>query len=142
MSGVRSATGLVCSHGSHMDQHIPRPKVPKSALPPDLRRKMGFGPREGELENDIYKPGSGVLQPVGSGVDGTFLKKKSSVPMSQRTSGFARLQGRYRGQRAVIPRAKTLENTLVGQHYNQRGDVKPNEQKKRCSLPPISMKLP
>ena len=148
MSGIRSASGLVCAHGSHMDQNIPRPKMPKSALPPELRRKMGFKPRDGEHDTAIYTAGSGVLLPVGSGVDGTFLKKNSSVPMSKRTSGLARIQGTFRGQRAVIPRAKTVENTFVGQHHNRGGDAigkqtkqtTQTKQTKRFSLPPISMK--
>jgi hypothetical protein len=67
-----------------MDEKIPRPVMPKTALPPELRKKMGLKPRKEEEESsyDIYKPGSGVLAPVGSGKDGTFLKMKSSVPKS------------------------------------------------------------
>lgn len=110
MSGVRSATGLVCSHGSHMDEKIPRPKMPKTALPPELRRKMGLRPRREESEStyEIYKPGSGVLAPVGSGKDGSYLKMKSSIPMSHRASAFARMSGQSQGGRAYIPRARLL----------------------------------
>mgnify|MGYP005991780421 CR=1 FL=1 len=117
MSGSRSATGLICSHGSHMDEKIPRPKMPKTALPPELRRKLGFQPRTEEKAGgyEIYQPGSGILKAVGSGKDGSYLKMKSSVPMSQRTSGLARMQGSYQGQRALIPRARTIDsNAYVG----------------------------
>jgi hypothetical protein len=121
MSGTRSATGLMCSHGSQMDEKIPRPKMPKSALPPELRRKMGFEPRKGESdENNIYQPGSGVLAPVGSGKDGSYLKMKSGVPMSYRTSGLARMQG-HQGSRALIPRAKILEDSTPVGGYKIKG---------------------
>ena len=100
-----------------MDEKIPRPKMPKTALPPELRRKLGLEPR---AENDpaaanIYSAGSGVLKPVGSGKDGSYLKMKSSIPMSQRTSGLARMQGHSQGQRALIPRARIIDsNALIG----------------------------
>ena len=42
MSGAVSASGLMCSHGSELDARIPRAKMPKTALPPELRRKMGL----------------------------------------------------------------------------------------------------
>ena len=117
MSGARSASGLICSHGSHMDEKIPRPKMPKTALPPELRRKLGLAPRKEEEEGtyDIYKAGGGVLQAVGSGRDGSYLKMKSSIPMSHRTSGLARmgLQG-IQSQRAYIPRAKLVDGGVVG----------------------------
>jgi hypothetical protein len=97
-----------------MDMKIPRPKMPKSALPPELRKKMGLHPRNDDSEsNEIYKAGSGVLAPVGSGKDGAYLKMKSSIPMSHRTSGLAKMNG-IQGQRAVIPRAHVLDGALVG----------------------------
>lgn len=100
-----------------MDEKIPRPKMPKTALPPELRRKMGLAPRAEECETDIYKAGAGVLKPVGSGKDGSYLKMKSSIPMSHRTSGLARMTGAYTGQRALIPRARVIQNgSLVGDH--------------------------
>lgn len=100
-----------------MDEKIPRPKMPKTALPPELRRKLGLQPRAQEEAGgyEIYKAGSGVLKPVGSGKDGSYLKMKSSIPMSHRTSGLARMQGTYQGQRALIPRARTIDsNVYVG----------------------------
>ena len=78
MAGCRSKSGLICSHGSHLDANIPRPKMPKSALPPDLRRKLGLPSRDNEEDDSIiYTAGSGVLVPVGSGSDGKFLKRGS-----------------------------------------------------------------
>ena len=69
--------------------------MPKSALPPELRRKMGFAPRRGE-ENDegnkIWQAGSGVLRKVGSGRDGTYLKRGSGIVMSQRASRLAQIK--------------------------------------------------
>ncbi len=118
MSGTRSASGLICSHGSHMDMKIPRPAMPKTALPPELRRKMGLVPRKEEAEGsyEIYQAGSGVLKPVGSGKDGSYLKMKSSIPMSHRTSGLAKMQGIH-GQRALIPRARVIDSeALVGNY--------------------------
>ncbi len=118
MSGTRSATGLVCSHGSHMDEKIPRPKMPKTALPPELRRKLGFQPRKEENDSsyDIYKAGSGVLAPVGSGKDGSYLKMKSSIPMSYRASAHAKMIGATQGGRALIPRARILtSNQVIGE---------------------------
>ena len=98
-----------------MDEKIPRPKMPKTALPPELRRKMGLQPRAEEKAGgyEIYQAGSGVLKPVGSGKDGSYLKMKSSVPMSHRTSGLARMNGTYQGQRALIPRARVIESGAV-----------------------------
>jgi hypothetical protein len=115
MSGTRSGTGLMCSHGSHMDEKIPRAKMPKTALPPELRRQLGFQPRKEEAESsyDIYKAGAGVLAPVGSGRDGAYLKMKSSIPMSHRASGHARMTGMSQGTRAVIPRAKIAGVNLL-----------------------------
>ena len=118
MSGTRSATGLICSHGSHMDEKIPRPKMPKTALPPELRRKLGLQPRNDENAggNEIYQAGSGVLKPVGSGKDGSYLKMKSSIPMSHRTSKLAQMNGSYQGQRALIPRARIANsNAVIGE---------------------------
>lgn len=91
--------------------------MPKTALPPELRAKLGLKPRKEENEGsyDIYKAGAGVLAPVGSGKDGAYLKMKSSMPMSQRTSGLARMQG-ISGSTALIPRARMLDSEeLVGQ---------------------------
>ena len=105
MSGTHSKSGLQCSHGSELDAKIPRPKMPKTglrmttneskeitnyrpalltALPPELRRKMGFQPRSDDENADstIWTPGSGVLVATGSGRDGSFLKRRSGYAFS------------------------------------------------------------
>jgi hypothetical protein len=101
-----------------MDEKIPRPIMPKTALPPELRKKLGFKPRieENNSTYDIYKPGAGVLEPVGSGKDGSYLKMKSGVPMSYRASRYAQMNGTSMGNRALIPRAKMVSsNRIVGE---------------------------
>ena len=75
-----------------------------AAVPPELRRKMGLKPRTEDDSSDVYKAGAGVLAPAGSARDGKFLKKKSGVPASVRTSGLA--QNRSPGAKAVISRPK------------------------------------
>ena len=39
----QSASGLHCSWGSDLDTHIPRAKLPPSALPPEVRAKLKLG---------------------------------------------------------------------------------------------------
>lgn len=121
MAGTRSASGLVCSHGSDLDFHIPRPKMPKTALPPELRRKLKLAPREDSRREEsygvgideqqrrgssdgtgIYTAGSGVLKAVGSGRDGSFLKRGSGVPMSQRASRMGQYNADQLRQRALV----------------------------------------
>ena len=112
MAGVRSASGLQCSHGSDLDTKIPRPKMPKSALPPDVRMKMGLKPRNhanDENNANIWKPGAGVLAPTGSAPDGTYLRRGSGVAMSQRTSAKAQREHAERRNRANVLRARLLD---------------------------------
>jgi bifunctional DNA-binding transcriptional regulator/antitoxin component of YhaV-PrlF toxin-antitoxin module len=104
-----SKCGLICSHGSDLDARIPRPKLPKTALPPELRKKMGLKPRTEDDSSEIYNAGSGVLKAAGSGQDGCFLKKGSGIPASVRTSGLNRSSD---VGRAVISRA-TIGNSFV-----------------------------
>ena len=108
MSGTVSKSGLQCRHGSELDTKIPRPKQPKTALPPELRRKMGLKPRKADEGNDdtIWRAGSGVLAKTGSGRDGTFLKRRSGVPMSQRASALAQKQFQSGSVRANVSRAR------------------------------------
>ena len=142
MSGTRSASGLMCSHGSELDTKIPRPKMPKTALPPELRKKMGFAKRANEEDSTIWKPGSGVLAPTGSAPDGTFLKRRSGAPMSQRASALAQQQGVGIGARARITRARIVdsdsgsvkianENAGNVRRSNREADVQ--DIKKRCT---------
>ena len=77
-----SGSGLRCSHGSDLDTRIPRPKQPKTALPPGLRKKMGLAPRREEdssASDAIYKAGAGVLKPVGSAPDAASEPKLHSA---------------------------------------------------------------
>ena len=108
MSGTRSATGLMCSHGSELDAKIPRPKQPKCALPPDVRRKLGLPTRIEEDHTEIWKAGSGVLKPSGSGRDGNFLKMKSGVPLAIRGSRKAQLENGGIVQRANVSKPRLL----------------------------------
>ena len=100
-----SGSGLRCSHGSDLDTRIARPKQPKTALPPSLRRKMGLAPRKEEDEaasEALYKAGAGVLKPTGSAPDGTYLKRNSGVPASQRASALAQKSGYASTARATV----------------------------------------
>lgn len=108
MSGAISKSGLQCRHGSELDTKIPRPKMPKTALPPELRKKMGLKPRKADEDNNdtIWRAGSGVLAKTGSGRDGTFLKRRSGAPMSQRASALAQKQFQSGSVRANISRAR------------------------------------
>ena len=64
----RTASGLQCSWGSQLDATIPRPKVPKSALPPEIRAKLGLRDGRGEdAESKAYfKPGNSVAEQRGA----------------------------------------------------------------------------
>mmetsp|Transcript_28579 Transcript_28579/g.51794 ORF Transcript_28579/g.51794 Transcript_28579/m.51794 type:complete len:215 (-) Transcript_28579:212-856(-) len=111
---MATVSGLRCSHGSDLDTRIPRPKMPKRALPDSVRRKIK-GSKENcapssEHDNDVYKAGAGVLAPVGSAADGSFLKRGSGVPASVRASALAQRRGDAAGARATIRRA-----ALVGE---------------------------
>lgn len=100
-----STSGLTCSHGSELDTRIPRPKLPKTALPSVLRKKLGLKPRKEEEEEDdvIWKPGSGVLAAAGSAPDGKFLKRRSGMP---KASGAASAN-----HRAVISKPRLAKDT-------------------------------
>lgn len=108
MAGTVSKSGLQCSHGSELDVKIPRPKMPSTALPPELRKKLGLPPRKQEVNTDstIWTPGSGVLAKVGSGRDGTFLKRRSGVPMSERASALAQKNFQPGSIRANVSKAR------------------------------------
>ena len=115
MSGARTAGGLVCSHGSDLDMRIPRAKVPKSALPQSLRRKLGFEKKRPlgkqrasrySEETNPYAAGANVLKPresqdgkYAAGCQKNFLRRGSGVAMSYRASRKA--------QQEVIERRRT-----------------------------------
>ncbi|CAD7939672.1 unnamed protein product [Amoebophrya sp. A120] len=95
MSYGKTASGLQCAWGSKLDTAVPRPKMPKCALPPDVRAKMGLSvhAREEAKETKSYfASGSGVLEQRGAATDGYsagnqkhFLKRRSGAHMSERT---------------------------------------------------------
>ena len=101
MSGSRSSTGLVCGHGSDLDMRIPRAKIPSSALPPEIRAKMGLKPRrevraKARSGANPYSAGGGVVKPRASsdgkysaGCQKNFLKRGSGRAMSSRASKLA-----------------------------------------------------
>jgi hypothetical protein len=94
-----SASGLQCSWGSDLDTRIPRPKMPKQALPDSVRKNLGFKDKRRsscrfadklEISNEIHRTKGGQEAKA-------YLKMKSGVPMSIRTSGLVQMQGRTPG---------------------------------------------
>ena len=85
--------------------------MPKTALPPELRRSMGLKPRSENDENDavIWRAGAGVLAPTGSAPDGKFLKRGSGAAMSQRASALAQREMVARN-RATVLKARLVDN--------------------------------
>lgn len=120
------SSGLRCSHNSELDTKIPRAKLPKRALPDCLRKKLkGVKVEEtNDSANDVnvYAAGSGVLAPVGSAPDGTFLKRGSGIPMSLRASALAQRRGDAANARATIYRAKLVNGNV--QRSEQRDSIR------------------
>jgi len=97
-----SSSGLQCSWGSTLDERIPRAKMPKSALPPDVRAKLGFKRKVKGDENggdSYWKPGFGNNEVVRgksdtyhAGNQRKFLKRGSGKAMSARASRAAQLR--------------------------------------------------
>ena len=73
-----------------------------------------------ENAGEIWSAGSGVLRRVGSGRDGTFLKRNSGVPMSQRASKFAEMTGKSESlrQRARVDRASLANRDSNNQNQD------------------------
>jgi hypothetical protein len=128
-----STSGLICSHGSELDTRIPRPKLPKTALPSVLRKKLGLKPRgegKGEVEDEddvIWKPGSGVLAAAGSAPDGKFLKRRSGMPRA--SAGAASVN-----HRAVISKPRLVTAHATKETTKVSAPLKNSSQNK---LPPI-----
>ena len=77
---------------------------------------MGLAPRREEdaaASAAIYKAGAGVLKPVGSSADGTYLKGGSGVPASQRASALAQRTGYATNARAVVQRPALADGKLA-----------------------------
>ena len=91
---ARTAGGLVCSHGSDLDMRIPRAKMPSSALPPEVRAKMGLKPRKPRRRSkgaQPYAAGAGVLKPreshdgnYAAGCQKNFLRRGSGHSFSSK----------------------------------------------------------
>ncbi|CAD7941998.1 unnamed protein product [Amoebophrya sp. A25] len=97
----KTATGLQCSWGSQLDTNVPRAKMPKCALPPDVRAKMGLAKdsrEEAPATKKYFTSGFGVQEKKGeqtatysAGNQKHFLKRRSGVALSERT----RVNGAY-----------------------------------------------
>ena len=110
MSGARTSSGLICSHGSDLDTRIPRAKIPSTALPPDVRRKLGFKRATPQRRKSIganpYKAGANVLQPreaadgeYAAGSQKHFLKRGTGVRRrNQRASAIQGAAARRGGK--------------------------------------------
>ena len=133
MAGAASHSGLRCSHGSDLDTHIPRPKMPKRALPDCIRRQIkGAVLSESDKDDsNLYRAGSGVLAPVGSAPDGTFLKRNSGQPMSSRASYLAQQRGDAIGAKATIYRAKVINYVNSSPNMPNSADVKKSMRRHR-----------
>ena len=111
-----SASGLQCAWGSDLDARIPRPKMPKQALPDSVRRSLGFKNKrissgrfadKLEIANEIHHTKGGREAKA-------YLKMKSGVPMSVRTSGLVQMQGRTPGMN-LNPATEGLRRSSTSQ---------------------------
>ena len=138
MSGCRSASGLVCSAGSTLDFKIPRAKMPKSALPDSVRRKMGLKPRK-ERARDVRlgraagptahsNAGAGVVKQrtskdgkYAAGCQKNFLKRGTGVAMSSRASRLAQQQSvSGNSRRTTSTRTEAASRTSRGSSNIER----------------------
>ena len=138
MSGCRSASGLVCSAGSTLDFKIPRAKMPKSALPDSVRRKMGLKPRK-ERARDVRlgraagptahsNAGAGVVKQrtskdgkYAAGCQKNFLKRGTGVAMSSRASRLAQQQSvSGNSRRTTSTRTEAASRTSSGSRSIER----------------------
>jgi hypothetical protein len=105
---------------------------------------MGLGGNDAGDEA-IWKAGSGVLKRVGSGRDGTFLKRGSGVPMSLRTSQHARQSGKYKsvidgGSRANISKPTLAEGVAAPTNASVKKDVALVKKARRGSFGEVQKK--
>jgi hypothetical protein len=142
MSGARTASGLVCSHGSSLDTRIPRAKMPKSALPQSLRIKLGFekrNPRSKQTrsrysdETNPYAPGANVLKPRESadgkykaGCQKNFLRRGSGSNFS----GLAAQKQKQSKRNSRHSRSKAGREQLPKQHKH----LQQSKVSKQCSI--------
>lgn len=133
MSGSRSSTGLVCGHGSDLDMRIPRAKIPSSALPPEIRAKMGLKPRRevrarARSGANPYSAGAGVVKPressdgnYSAGCQKNFLKRGSGRAMSSRASKLAQDKMGARKRTHSTPTAAMSQSRGGGGQGGGRG---------------------
>lgn len=87
---------------SDLDTRIPRMKMPKQALPDSVRASLGFkGERSGSkrFASNTVEAAAEVHRTKGGMEAKKYLKMKSGVPMSIRTSGL----GQKHGGRMAVP---------------------------------------
>ena len=134
MSGSRSSTGLVCGHGSDLDMRIPRAKIPSSALPPEIRAKMGLKPRrevraKARSGANPYSAGACVLKPressdgkYSAGCQKNFLKRGSGRAMSSRASKLAQdKMGARKRTHSTPTAAMSQSQSRGGEGRGERG---------------------
>jgi hypothetical protein len=84
-----------------MDSKIPRPKMPKQALPDSVRRNLGLTDKRKDSKRFGNQDTTQIHSSVGDTKGGMeakqYLKMKSGVPMSLRTSGLVKLQNSHVG---------------------------------------------
>lgn len=87
-----SKSGLQCKWGSDLDVHKPRPKPPKTALPNDVRAKLGLkkrnvvGRQSSVLNAEMAKSsGSHGIQKRSFLKKGTAQSERQAIPMHNQT---------------------------------------------------------
>ena len=160
MSGCRSASGLVCSAGSTLDFKIPRAKMPKSALPDSVRRKMGLKPRK-ERARDVRlgraagptahsNAGAGVVKQrtskdgkYAAGCQKNFLKRGTGVAMSSRASRLAQQQSvSGNSRRTTSTRTEAASRTSRGGSSNIERRRKPLQRPETNTRGPSEQSMP
>ncbi|GMI32764.1 hypothetical protein TeGR_g5015 [Tetraparma gracilis] len=135
-----SASGLQCAWGSDLDTRIPRPKMPKQALPDSVRKNLGFkGERKASRRfSDNFEIAPEVHATKGGMEAKAYLKMKSGVPMSTRTSGLAAQRNGSMGGAVGGGAAKELHRQQMKLQWKERegqqlGVVRRQQQQRRDS---------
>eukprot|EP00932_Pfiesteria_piscicida_P016386 SRR837773.3310.p1 GENE.SRR837773.3310~~SRR837773.3310.p1 ORF type:complete len:219 (+),score=49.27 SRR837773.3310:71-658(+) len=112
-----------------LDYINPRPKCPSSALPPEVRKRLGLGPAPSIARSSSCPPENGEHKPLytgaanaapkvgasGAGTDWhnpnghAFVRRGSGLPMSQRASRKAQLEGLRRCTMEPVQRVQSLD---------------------------------
>ena len=142
MAGRRTAGGLVCSHGSDLDTRIPRAKIPSSALPPEVRAKMGLKPRKPRRRSkgaaDPYAAGAGVLKPRSSedgnyaaGCQKNFLRRGSGHCFGSQYAPKTRRRSYSKPTQAVAETGYAPKHAQRKQMQSQRSKPKQKQRKQQ-----------